>query len=420
LIYFQTLKQFQKQHNLNYTKSPVRAAAAAVGAILGKGDYADRAIEYGLNENRHWNPAEKSMFVTLTYELVRWLRLLLEIDPCPTTRGKYMYALGVYMTLKGMPPDSEEFPEPFDAEKIKERFVALSAERSVKESIPEWLDEIGSRELGEAWPPLLSALNMPASIILRTNTLKTTPVALQSSLENAGIRSLPVAGVENALLLPEFYNVFTLSLFHNGYFEVQDNGSQMIAPFVDAKPGMRVIDTCAGTGGKTLHLAALMQNKGRIIALDTAIWKLDSLKQRATRAGVTIVETKPIETTKVIKRLAGTADRVLIDAPCSGLGVLRRNPDAKWRLTAGKIQKLIGEQKEILDSYHRMVKPGGMLIYATCSILPSENRLQVDNFLASHPEFTLVEDKILGPDTTNSDGFYMARMVKKDELKTKN
>jgi len=256
--------------------------------------------------------------------------------------------------------------------------------------------------------------------VLRTNTLKTTPVALRASLGNAGISSVPIDAVETALMLEEFYNVFTLSLFHNGYFEVQDTGSQMIAPFVDAKPGMRVIDACAGTGGKTLHLAALMQNKGRIIALDTAVWKLDALKQRATRAGVTIVETKPIETTKVIKRLAGTADRVLIDAPCSGLGVLRRNPDAKWRMTAAKVQKLISEQKEILDSYHRMVRPGGMLIYATCSILPSENRLQVDNFLASHPEFSMVEDKTLGPDTTNSDGFYMARMLKSEQLTTNN
>jgi tRNA and rRNA cytosine-C5-methylases len=405
---------------LNYTKSPVRAAAAAAGAILGKGDYADRAIEYGLNESRQWSPAEKSMFVNLTYELVRWLRLLMEIEPCPTTRGKYIYALGIYMTLKGMPLDPEEFPEPFNAEKIKERFEELSGERRIKESIPDWLDEIGNRELGETWPSLLSALNQPAPIVLRTNTLKTTPVALRASLGNAGISSVPVDAVETALMLEEFYNVFTLSLFHNGYFEMQDTGSQMIAPFVDAKPGMRVIDACSGTGGKTLHLAALMQNKGRIIALDTAVWKLDALKQRATRAGVTIVETKPIETTKVIKRLAGTADRVLIDAPCSGLGVLRRNPDAKWRMTAAKVQKLISEQKEILDSYHRMVKPGGMLIYATCSILPSENRLQVDNFLASHPEFSMVEDKTLGPDTTNSDGFYMARMLKSEQLKTKN
>lgn len=397
---------------MNYTKSPVRAAAAAVGAILGKGDYADRAIEYGLRENRHWSPAEKSMFVNLTYELLRWLRLLLEIEPCPTSRGKYIYALGIYMTLKGMPLDPEEFPEPFDTEKIKERFEELSGVRRIHESIPDWLDEIGDRELGDAWPPLLSALNQPAPIILRTNTLKTTPVALRASLENAGINSVPVAEVENALMLGEFHNVFSLSLFHNGYFEVQDTGSQMIAPFVDAKPGMRIIDACAGTGGKTLHLAALMQNKGRIIALDTAVWKLDALKQRATRAGVTIVETKPIETTKVIKRLAGTADRVFIDAPCSGLGVLRRNPDAKWRLTAAKVQKLIGEQKEILDSYHRMVKPGGMLIYATCSILPSENRLQVDNFLSGHPEFNLVHDNTIGPDTSNCDGFYMARMIR--------
>lgn len=393
----------------------MRAAAAAAGAILGKGDYADRAIEYGLNESRHWTQAEKSLFVNLTYEVVRWLRLLLEIDPCPVARGKYLYAIGVYMTLKGMPLDPEDFPQPFDKEKITERFNSLSTLRSIKESIPDWLDEIADDELGEVWPPLLSALNKPAPIVLRTNTLKTTPTALITSLENAGIHTTPSTLAENALLLEEFSNVFSLSLYHNGYFEVQDSGSQMIAPFVNAKQGMRVVDACAGTGGKTLHLAALMQNKGRIIALDTAVWKLDVLKQRALRAGVSIIETKPIETTKVIKRLAGTADRVLIDAPCSGLGVLRRNPDAKWKITPAKVKKLITEQREILASYCRMVKPDGMLIYATCSILPSENRRQVDNFLAAHPEFKFLEDKTIGPDTFNCDGFYMAKMFRSEK-----
>jgi 16S rRNA (cytosine967-C5)-methyltransferase len=400
---------------LKYTKSPVRAAAAAAGAILGKGDYADRAIEYGLNESRHWTQAEKSLFVNLTYEVVRWLRLLLEIDPCPVARGKYLYAIGVYMTLKNIPMDPEDFPDPFDKEKIIEKFNLLSAERKIKESVPDWLDDMAVCELGDAWPPLLSALNKTAPVVLRANTLKTSPAALAASLENAGIRTFPSTFAEHALLLEEFSNVFTLSLYHNGYFEVQDSGSQMIAPFVDAKPGMRVIDACAGTGGKTLHLAALMQNKGRIIALDTAIWKLDVLKQRALRAGVSIIETKPIETTKVIKRLAGTADRVLIDAPCSGLGVLRRNPDAKWKITPSKLQKLIADQRDILGSYCRMVKPGGILIYATCSILPSENRRQVDNFLASHPEFTFSEDKTIGPDKFNSDGFYMARMKRSEK-----
>jgi 16S rRNA (cytosine967-C5)-methyltransferase len=408
---------YSKTIQLKYAKSPARAAAAAAGAILGKGDYADRAIEYGLNENRHWTLNEKSLFVNLTYEVVRWLRLLMEIDPCPVARGKYLYAIGVYMTLKGIPLDSEDFPAPFNKEKIIERFNELSTVHRIKESIPDWLDEMAGDELGETWPALITALNKPAPIVLRTNTLKTTQAALAASLENAGIHTIPSAEAEHALTLQEFSNVFTLSLYHNGYFEVQDSGSQRIAPFMDAKPGMRVVDACAGTGGKTLHLAALMQNKGRIIALDTGAWKLDILKQRALRAGVTIIETKPIETTKVIKRLAGTADRVLIDAPCSGLGVLRRNPDAKWKITPAKIQKLIGEQREILASYCRMVKPGGMLIYATCSILPPENRRQVDNFLSSHPEFSFVEDKTIGPDTYNCDGFYMARMIKDEDLK---
>ena len=201
------------------TKSPVRAAAAAAGAILGKGDYADRAIEYGLNESRHWTQAEKSLFVTLTYEVVRWLRLLMEIESCPVARGKYLYAIGVYMTLKGIPLDPEDFPEPFDKEKITERLNTLSSERRIIESIPDWLDQMAADELGSTWPGLLSALNKPAPIVLRTNTLKTNQSALAESLKNAGINTIPSTVAEQALLLEEFSNVFTLSLYHNGYFE---------------------------------------------------------------------------------------------------------------------------------------------------------------------------------------------------------
>src|SRR5690606_33616386 len=195
-------------------------------------------------------------------------------------------------------------------------------------------------------------------------------------------------------------------VFKNGWFEVQDAGSQLISPYLNVQPGMRVVDACAGAGGKTLHLSALMENKGQIYSLDIHEWKLLELKKRAKRNGAQNVQTK------VIRKMEDSADRVLIDAPCSGLGVLSRNPDAKWKLTPEFIENVKSEQAKILNDYCKMVKPGGAMVYATCSILPSENQNQVENFLKNHPEFKLVREKQLLPSQTGFDGFYMAYLEK--------
>jgi 16S rRNA (cytosine967-C5)-methyltransferase len=207
--------------------------------------------------------------------------------------------------------------------------------------------------------------------------------------------------------LEEKKNVFLTSIFKEGFFEVQDAGSQLIGEFVDAQPGLRVIDACAGAGGKTLHLAAMMENKGQIIALDIHAWKLVELKRRAKRAGAHNIETRTITDTKVIKRLHEKADRLLIDAPCSGLGVLRRNPDSKWKIDQDFIDRIKNEQKQILQDYSKMVKKGGKLVYATCSILPSENEDQVKIFLENNADFKLVKENKVLP-SQGFDGFYMA------------
>jgi 16S rRNA (cytosine967-C5)-methyltransferase len=205
-----------------------------------------------------------------------------------------------------------------------------------------------------------------------------------------------------------------MAAFKEGLFEVQDASSQCVAPFLQVEPGMKVIDACAGGGGKTLHIGALMQNKGRILALDVHQWKLNELRKRCGRAGVDVAETRMIEGSKSIKRLAGYADRVLLDVPCSGLGVLRRNPDAKWKLSNEEIDRLIIEQQDILTRYSVMVKPGGKLVYATCSVLPSENEDQVQKFLAKHgDDWTLEEEMKINPAESGHDGFYGARLVRK-------
>nr|MBX2872260.1 RsmB/NOP family class I SAM-dependent RNA methyltransferase [Saprospiraceae bacterium] len=200
--------------------------------------------------------------------------------------------------------------------------------------------------------------------------------------------------------------------FKQGWFEVQDFSSQQVAHFLEVQPGMRVIDACAGAGGKTLHLGVLMANKGQIIGMDTEAWKLKELKRRAKRNGIFIIQPKPIDSTKVIKRQKESADRLLLDVPCSGLGVLRRNPDAKWKIQAEFLEKIKEQQAHILSNYSKMLKKGGKMVYATCSVLPSENQLQVQKFLAENGDnFVLEEERTISPEE-GYDGFYMARLVR--------
>ena len=215
--------------------------------------------------------------------------------------------------------------------------------------------------------------------------------------------------------MKERANVFITDAFKNGWFEVQDASSQKVAEVLNPKPGMRVIDACAGAGGKSLHIASLMENKGQVIALDIYGNKLKELKRRARRNGAHNIEPRVIDSTKVIKKLKASADKVLIDAPCSGLGVLRRNPDAKWKLQPEFLEKIKNTQQEILSSYSSMVKPGGQLVYATCSILPSENSEQVSTFLSSEAgkDFSLVKEEKIYASKSGFDGFYIALLQNK-------
>ncbi len=173
-----------------------------------------------------------------------------------------------------------------------------------------------------------------------------------------------------------------------------------------------MIDACAGAGGKSLHLAALMNNKGRIISMDVEAWKLDELKKRAKRSGAFNIETRFIENKSILTAFEAKADKLLLDVPCSGSGVLKRNPDAKWKLNPESLERTKTLQKQILHDYSALLKPGGELVYSTCSIFPSENQNQVSSFIQEHPEFELQEEKTLWP-SEGYDGFYMARLLKK-------
>jgi len=255
-------------------------------------------------------------------------------------------------------------------------------------------------------------MNTPASVFLRLNSLTTNHNELQAALLEESIVTELVEGVPSAQRVTIRKNLFSTPAFKKGWFEVQDAGSQQIAPFLKVEPGMRVIDACAGAGGKTLHLATLMQNKGSVIAMDIHGWKLKELKLRARRNNIHNIEGRVIENSKVIKRLDEKADRLLLDVPCSGLGVLRRNPDSKWKMRPEFLKEVKEIQADILKRYARMLKPGGKMVYATCSILPEENEEQVNAFLKENKQYSLEEEKHISPAESGFDGFYMARLSK--------
>ena len=320
----------------------------------------------------------------------------------------------VWATLKSIAlPDWGNYFEDTPARRIKGKFDELSKVRKLRESVPDWLDTLGAQELGETlWTDELHALNSLAPVVLRVNTLKTSLEHLQQFLRQEGVETYPLRDYPDALQLVERNNIFKTQAFADGLFEVQDASSQKVAPFMQIDDKVkRMIDTCAGAGGKTLHLATLMQNKGQIIAMDIYEQKLQELKRRARRNGVFNIETKLIEP-KQLKRMHGTFDRVLIDAPCSGLGVLRHNPDAKWKLQPEFLDEIRTTQQEILQQYSKLLKKGGKLVYATCSILPSENQQQIEKFLASEAgkEYRLEAEEVIFAHQSGYDGFYMARL----------
>jgi 16S rRNA (cytosine967-C5)-methyltransferase len=384
--------------------------------------YADKAVEFTFKHHPKWGSRDRRMFAEAIYEIVRhwrWYWYLAglhdEDHHRPEAIGEEqlwrVWAAYWVMTEGDLPAFDELFA-------VRKEDILDRSKREVspliRASIPNWMDERLGRELGQAWPAVRATLNTPAQVYLRVNTLKTERRTLKTRLAQDGFTTEPLKEIPTALEMKQRYNVFGMAAFKEGLFEVQDASSQCVAPFLQVEPGMKVIDACAGGGGKTLHIGALMQNKGRILALDVHQWKLNELRKRCGRAGVDVAETRMIEGSKSIKRLAGYADRVLLDVPCSGLGVLRRNPDAKWKLSNEEIDRLIIEQQDILARYSVMVKPGGKLVYATCSVLPSENEDQVQKFLAKHgDDWTLEEEMKINPAESGHDGFYGARLVRK-------
>lgn len=388
----------------------VRAVVEALQNIFGGDKYADSVVKNLLKSNPKWGSNDRKFLAETVYEVVRWWRKLWAVyGKEPSLKDHELLRLiGVYFLLSGreLPPWKEfEGLEQLD---IESALHEVEQVRALKESIPDWLDELGVKELGERWESEIHVLNESAPVIIRVNTLKVSLRELQLTLREEGVESNALQGYPDALQLDVRQNIFRTRCFAEGWFEVQDASSQLVAYFMDVKPGMRVVDACAGGGGKTLHIASLMQNKGKIMALDVHEWKLKEMQKRAARAGISIVEPRAITSSKIVKRMEKSADRLLLDVPCSGLGVLRRNPDNKWKLKKETIDRIEIEQSGIISSYSKITKVGGKMVYATCSILPSENEGIVDKFVAENPNFKKVQEKKVLPSESGHDGFYMA------------
>ncbi len=391
-------------------KNLVNAVALTLKEILVNRAHADKAIERIFKHNPQWGSRDRRFVAEGVYDIVRNFRLYSELAE---TQNNFWFITSVWLVIKQIEiPEWTEFKH-VNASYILDRKEKLKNNLAISESYPDWLWQLGSEELGEdIWIKEAVAMNKQAEVFLRANTLKTNRRDLRESLAKEKIATEEITETSNTLKLVKRENIFQSKLFKEGWFEVQDLGSQTISEFLNPKPGEFVIDACAGAGGKTLHLAALMANKGKIVSLDIEAWKLETLKKRAKRAGAFNIEVRTInEDGSTINALGNKADKLLLDVPCSGLGVLKRNPDAKWKLSNESIEQIKMKQVGILSKYCTMLKSNGQMVYSTCSILPSENQEQIEKFLYQNNNFQLLKEKTLLP-SQGSDGFYMALLQK--------
>lgn len=385
----------------------IEAAIELLGLIALPGRPADRTVSDYFRNHRYIGSKDRHAVSDLLYGIVRrqaalewWLARSATKDIEPP-RAKMVAALSL---IEGWPAGRIEDafdggtydPKPMSA---AERALAKALERHtlehpaqpdwVRYELPEWLLARLKPVFGARLARELEALGIEAPVDLRVNTLKGSREEAIASLAAEGIAATPTPLSPIGLRLAGRIGIAGTKAFQAGLVEVQDEGSQLVALLADARPGQRVCDFCAGAGGKTLALAAAMDNRGQLTALDVRARRIERAGTRLRRAGVHNVTRRLLESHRDpwVKRHKASFERVLVDAPCTGIGTWRRNPDAKWRTTPEDLAELASLQADILASAGRLVKPGGRLVYATCSLLPEENEAQVERFLASHPEF---------------------------------
>ncbi|MET0351884.1 MAG: RsmB/NOP family class I SAM-dependent RNA methyltransferase [Rhizobacter sp.] len=346
---------------------------------------ADRVVSDFFRTHRELGSRERHTLAETTYGVLRQRLLFQHLAQSGKGEMERRLALLGWQGNEGFLKAALSEQEYQWLEKVRQVDTTALPDR-LRHNLPEWLAEPLQAALGEEFWPLVDALNKPAPLDLRVNTFKAKREDVQAALKAGGIETDVTPHSPWGLRAQGKPALNKADTFTKGEVEVQDEGSQLLALMTDAKRGEMVVDFCAGAGGKTLALGASMRNTGRLYAFDTSGHRLAALKPRLARSGLSNVYPIQIahERDDRIKRLAGKIDRVLVDAPCSGLGTLRRNPDMKWRQSPESVAELQVKQAAILESAARLLKPGGRLVYATCSLLDSENEGIADAFTAAH------------------------------------
>jgi 16S rRNA (cytosine967-C5)-methyltransferase len=377
---------------MRVTRIQIEALAEAIAEAQASDRPADMVLHLFFRAHPELGARDRSL---VAEGLFGWLRRRRSLEAAAGTRNPRHLALATLVREHG---HSVRELEPVVSEKdaawLKEfKSRPPDDNPAVVHDVPDWLwERLGATVSDEERSAMTRAWLQPAPLDLRINPMTADRDAIRSELAATGIESTPTPHSPLGLRIAGRPALNKLPAFIRGDIEVQDEGSQLLGLLVQPKRNSMVVDFCAGAGGKTLLLGALMRNQGRVYAFDTSERRLANLKPRLKRSGLSNIHPQLIahENDTRIKRLAGKIDTVLIDAPCSGLGTLRRNPDLKWRQTPESIAELAAKQRAILKSAARLPKPGGRLVYATCSVLPEENEQVVQAFLADHPDFRLV------------------------------
>lgn len=371
----------------------LRLAAMALAAVLQSSGPADAGLGAFFRQHRALGTRERAFVAEAVYGVLRRKRLLEHLagdaDPRRLLLAWLLRVQG--MSLRDLGASLDKRQQGW-AEAIKAQSTAALTPAQ-QADLPDWLWQKLSAQYGESEALTIArSMHQPASLDLRVNLVKATRAEVLQHFERESTAIAPTPYAPTGLRMAQRMTIARHPLFVDGKIEVQDEGSQLLAQLVAPRRGEMVADFCAGAGGKTLALGALMRNSGRLYAFDVAEKRLTNLRQRLKRSGLSNVHSQWIQSERdpKLKRLRGKFDRVLVDAPCSGLGTLRRNPDLKWRQTATDIAELMAKQGGILARAAQLVKPGGRLVYATCSLLADENEQIATAFLAAHPAYRLV------------------------------
>ncbi len=356
-------------------------------------------------ENPRWGARDRRFVRETLYEIIRRRRLYEHLAAFFPGRDKPEAMLLAYSCRNKI-----ELP---DFLEVSVQCPPVDDEWEAWWGYQDWfLERIRKQFSGESVNAVLRKLDQPALPVIRINTLKIAPQKFKGILRKKGYDFREYEALSEAVIFNRFYRLTETPWYAKGWFEMQDISSQLAGKFIAPEPGQTVVDACAGAGGKTLQLAALMKNKGEIFAFDIEPQKLRVLSERVRRAGVKNIAEIAVISPSVIQSLREKADILVLDAPCSGSGTYRRKPYLKWQFNTDDFLKIIDTQRQILDDYITMLKPGGHLIYITCSVLEEENEKQVKDFLDRHKSFTFVSEQKLYPPAHDFDGFYMAKLKK--------